>query len=70
MSTSYTGCKLCRNLEALDFEITMAFQPIVNITSRTVFAYEALVRGKSGESAGDVLARVNDDNRYRFDQTC
>lgn len=70
MSTSYTGCKLCRNREALDFEITMAFQPIVDISRRTVFAYEALVRGKNGESAGDVLAKVNDDNRYRFDQTC
>lgn len=48
----------------------MAFQPIVDIRDRSVFAYEALVRGVDGSGAGSVLAKVNNDNRYRFDQTC
>jgi EAL domain-containing protein (putative c-di-GMP-specific phosphodiesterase class I) len=29
-----------------------------------------LVRGTGGEPAGSVFERVNDDNRYQFDQSC
>ncbi len=46
----------------------MAFQPIVDVETRTIFAHEALVRGADGSGAADVLAKVNDQNRYRFDQ--
>src|SRR5439155_23859819 len=49
---------------------TMAFQPIVDIDRREVYSYEALVRGPNGEGAADVLAQVNDSNRYTFDQVC
>jgi EAL domain-containing protein (putative c-di-GMP-specific phosphodiesterase class I) len=48
----------------------MALQPIVNTTTRTLFAQEALVRGPNKEPASDILAKVNDSNRYRFDQAC
>lgn len=48
----------------------MAFQPIVDIRRRTVYAYEALVRGNEGQGAGWVLEQVNNGNRYRFDQSC
>ncbi|MDE2271216.1 MAG: EAL domain-containing protein [Xanthomonadaceae bacterium] len=48
----------------------MAFQPIVDVAQRTVFAYEALVRGTRGESASSILAQVNPENRYVFDQAC
>lgn len=48
----------------------MAFQPIVDMRTRSVFAYEALVRGTAGEAAGTILSQVNPDNRYVFDQTC
>ncbi|HWO24056.1 MAG TPA: EAL domain-containing protein [Kofleriaceae bacterium] len=48
----------------------MALQPIVNTTTRTLFAQEALVRGPNQEPAGDILAKVNDSNRYSFDQAC
>lgn len=48
----------------------MAFQPIVDMRTRSVFAYEALVRGTAGEPAGAILSQVNPDNRYVFDQTC
>ncbi|WP_313644035.1 EAL domain-containing protein [Pseudomonas sp.] len=64
------GCAQCRNLASLDFEITMAFQPIIHVPSGKPFAYEALVRGLKGESAGEILAKVTPDNLYRFDQVC
>lgn len=48
----------------------MAFQPIMDLELGRPFAYEALVRGVSGESAATVLSWVDDTNRYRFDQAC
>ncbi len=65
-----SGCAACRDEMELGFEITMAFQPIVDVDAGTVWAYEALVRGANGMSAGQVLGRVNEQNRYLFDQTC
>ena len=62
------GCKVCR--DELDFDFTFAFQPIVDVAQRTIFAYEALVRGTQQEGAASILAKVNDHNRYRFDQEC
>ncbi|AVS85180.1 EAL domain-containing protein [Paracidovorax avenae] len=69
---SARACSACRNGAAeLDFDFTMAFQPIVDLRhGGSVFAYEALVRGADGSSAASVLARVNDGNRYAFDQAC
>ncbi|MEX0693470.1 MAG: EAL domain-containing protein [Rhodospirillales bacterium] len=64
------GCKQCLDGKPLDIDITMAFQPIVDVAAGTVFAYEALVRGVDGSGAGSVLAQVTDENRYIFDQTC
>jgi EAL domain-containing protein (putative c-di-GMP-specific phosphodiesterase class I) len=48
----------------------MAFQPIVDVARRQVFAHEALVRGVNGESAGSLLAKVTSENLYAFDQSC
>ncbi|QEP44503.1 EAL domain-containing protein [Ectothiorhodospiraceae bacterium BW-2] len=64
------GCDNCLHDNPLDFEITMAFQPIVDMRDRTILAYEALVRGTHGEGAAEVLSRVNESNRYTFDQSC
>ncbi|HJV74750.1 MAG TPA: EAL domain-containing protein [Noviherbaspirillum sp.] len=64
------GCEECRNPLALGFDFTMAFQPIIDLDSMRPFAYEALVRGMNGEGAGHILGKVNDENRYRFDQAC
>lgn len=64
------ACGQCDDHRQLDFDFTMAFQPIVDVRRRCIFAYEALVRGCDGESAADVIARVNQDNRYAFDQQC
>ena len=64
------SCVACRDGSGFDLPITMAFQPIVDVRSGEVFAYEALVRGKDGRGAGEVLSTVSADNRYAFDQTC
>jgi len=56
--------------DELEFPFSMAFQPIVDMTLRTVFSYEALVRGVHGEPASAVLARVNSANQYSFDRLC
>lgn len=63
------GCKECRNPQALGIPFSMAFQPIVDITDRSIFGYEALVRGANNEPATTVLSQLNEDNRYRFDQS-
>ena len=64
------SCVACRDGVGFEDPITMAFQPIVDVRTETVFAYEALVRGKDGRGAGEVLAQVSADNRYAFDQLC
>jgi EAL domain-containing protein (putative c-di-GMP-specific phosphodiesterase class I) len=48
----------------------MAFHPIVDLARQTIWGYEALVRGREGQSAGSILSQVNEDNRYKFDQAC
>tara|TARA_R110000796_G_scaffold63377_6_gene146631 strand:- start:20610 stop:21308 length:699 start_codon:yes stop_codon:yes gene_type:complete len=48
----------------------MAFQPIVDTRDNSIFAYEALIRGLAGEGALEMLSKVNEDNRYIFDQSC
>lgn len=50
--------------------ISMAFQPIVDVSRRSIFAYEALVRGLEQESASDVLRRITSESRSAFDQSC
>lgn len=64
------SCAGCRDGEGFDLPFSMAFQPIVDVGTGQVFAYEALVRGMNGEGAGTVLSRVTDSNRYAFDQRC
>ncbi len=63
-------CEGCRDGAGLDFDFSMAFQPIVDMETGQPFAYEALVRGPSGESALSVLSQVTEENRYAFDQQC
>lgn len=62
------NCKDCK--KPLDFDFTFAFQPIIDVDSRSIFGYEALVRGKEGQGAGYILDKVNESNRYAFDQAC
>jgi EAL domain-containing protein (putative c-di-GMP-specific phosphodiesterase class I) len=52
-----------------EFEFTFAFQPIVDVASRTVFAYEALVRGLGNEPAAAVFASLDPDLLHHFDRS-
>ena len=63
-------CIQCNNEQELSFELAYAYQPIVDMATRSIYAHEALVRGPNGESAYSVLSQVTDANRYRFDQVC
>ncbi len=64
------ACLGCRSGTPLPIDITMAFQPIVDIRTGRVFAYEALVRGFAGETAGEILSSVSAEMLYKFDQAC
>lgn len=67
---SAIGCANCRDSSPIDFNIVMAFQPIIDAENNKIYGYEALVRGKDGRSAFEVISAVKPENRYRFDQTC
>lgn len=64
------SCVACKDGVGFELPITMAFQPIADIRTETVFAYEALVRGQDGRGADEVMAQVSPENRYAFDQLC
>lgn len=57
-------------LNAICPGFTMAFQPIVDVARREVFAYEALVRGVRGEGAMEMLGRVDPGDRFAFHEAC
>ena len=59
----------CDNCAMQPFPFSMAFQPIVDVPARQIYAYEALVRGPGGEGARSVLDQVTDANRAAFDQS-
>ena len=64
------ACDGCTTSSRLDFDFSMAFQPIYDAAAGRVWGYEALVRGMAGEGAYDVLGRVLPEQKYRFDQDC
>lgn len=63
-------CKACVDRPPLGIDFSMAFQPIVDVETYSIFAYEALVRGLKGESAAQILDQIDLENRYQFDQAC
>jgi EAL domain-containing protein (putative c-di-GMP-specific phosphodiesterase class I) len=64
------ACGDCGSAARVGFLFDYAYQPIVDLGTRTVYGHEALVRGPNGEGAMTVLSQVNEQNRYRFDQAC
>ncbi len=54
----------------INFEFSFAFQPIVDFANRSIFSYEALVRGSQNESSDVVLKQVTTDNQFSFDKQC
>ena len=65
-----SGCQGCRDGSGFTKPFSMAFQPIVDVSTGKVFAHEALVRGPNGEGANTILSAVDRTNRYSFDQMC
>lgn len=63
-------CEDCGSAERVGFQFDFAYQPILDLAKRKVFAHEALVRGPQGEGAMTILSRVTEENRYSFDQAC
>jgi EAL domain-containing protein (putative c-di-GMP-specific phosphodiesterase class I) len=53
-----------------DSGLTVAFQPIADIAASRVYAYEALVRGRNGESAAEIHASLEPEVQAKFDQRC
>lgn len=64
------ACNGCTTSARLDFDFSMAFQPIYDAVDDRVWGYEALVRGMAGEGAAEVLTRISAEQKYRFDQDC
>ena len=64
------ACNSCTTSSKLDFDFSMAFQPIYDAVAGRVWGYEALVRGLSGEGAFEVLSKISPEQKYRFDQDC
>ena len=60
----------CGCAQPVAMELKFAFQPIVDVRNRSVFAQEALVRGADGQSAGEVLSSVDQSNIHAFDRKC
>jgi EAL domain-containing protein (putative c-di-GMP-specific phosphodiesterase class I) len=69
MTSKKTRCTACRTDPTVP-DFTMAFQPIIDIETSDVYAYEALVRPVGGGTAHDVLSQITAENRYAFDQGC
>ncbi|SDF45703.1 EAL domain, c-di-GMP-specific phosphodiesterase class I (or its enzymatically inactive variant) [Terriglobus roseus] len=54
----------------MSFPFSMAFQPMVNVTTGDIYAYEALVRGPQGQSAASILGRLKESEQFLFHQNC
>ena len=47
---------------------SFAFQPVINISTGSIYAYEALARGCRNEPANQVFQQVDKTNLYQFDE--
>lgn len=64
------GNRLSDYASVIDVGIRFAFQPLIDADSGTPSGHEALVRGLSGESPGEIIAGVRPENLFFFDQAC
>jgi EAL domain-containing protein (putative c-di-GMP-specific phosphodiesterase class I) len=62
------ACDGCTCGAAFPLPLTMAFQPILRLSTGTVEAHEALVRGPGGALAHTILGAVSNQNRPAFDR--
>lgn len=57
-------------LPSLLRDATFAFQPIVDANERSIFGYEALVRGRNNEPAAEVLTAAGGSELGGFERQC
>lgn len=69
-ATAGTHARLADYTAVIGVGIQFAFQPLVNLQGARIMGYEALVRGRSGEPAGSIIANVLPENLSYFDQAC
>ncbi|MCW8108434.1 EAL domain-containing protein [Alteromonas ponticola] len=69
-NTQSFTCDSCKAGQEFESDFSMAFQPLVDLSNRETYGYEALVRGPNGEPAYTVINQVTAENIYQFDQTC
>ncbi len=62
--------RLAHYTSVIGMGIQFAFQPVVDLARSRISGYEALVRGRSGEPAGSIIANVLPENLAFFDQAC
>lgn len=55
---------------ASDSGLTVAFQPIADIAASRVYAYEAIIRGRGGETASQIFESLSPEAQATFDQRC
>jgi len=55
-----------RPVPASEVQCRFAFQPIIHAGERSIFAYEALLRGPAGESPQTVLQQVGPETLHEF----
>ena len=61
------ACSGCRDGQDFETPFSMAFQPIVQLSSGAVFAHEALARGAEGQGGiGPALEKVNEWTLAQF----
>ena len=53
-----------------DSGLTVAYQPIADISANRVYAYEAIIRGPNGETAAQIFESLSPEAKTNFDQRC
>ncbi len=53
-----------------DSGLTVAYQPIADISANRVYAYEAIIRGPNGETAAQIFESLSPEAQTNFDQRC
>lgn len=56
------SCEICVDKGNISFDFTMAFQPIIDCRTKSIFGYEALVRGLKNESTFSFISQVDEEN--------
>ncbi|TGX54915.1 EAL domain-containing protein [Sphingomonas gei] len=53
-----------------DSGLTVAFQPIADVSASRVYAYEAIIRGPKGQTSAQIFESLPPEAKATFDQRC